>query len=480
MNCRVFLNGRELQVQEARVSAFPFNRVWPGKQREKDQTERTEFVSFDLEERNELEIRFGEQTPERVEIRPLALEIPMERTDRGLLLRIGEPCQFILEAGSRHRVLHVFANPPFAYEHVPGELYFGPGEHHPGVIEPESGQTVCIDEGAVVYGAILLLGKENVRIVGRGILDSSELRRGNDGTEGESELSARIRERGLSPRDAAYSSGFVAYGCRNLSVEGIILRDAPFWAVIVRNDCRGVLIDNIKLIGMWRYNSDGIDICASRDVTVRNSFIRSFDDCLVARGAHLDGENTPLQDLLFENCVLWCDWGKAMEVWSGKHPFPIERVTFRNCRIVHLSAIAMDVTTWFGSSDTRIREILFEEIEVDRDEIFHAQQIQESEEDRYLWKTDAQPNLIVVNCDRLGPDLGNQSVGTVEDLSVYRLAYDTITFRNIRQMGKGENLGTLLASIPGLLEIRNVTLDHVETGQILVKGHPNHLNIKEF
>ena len=57
MNCRVFLNGRELQVQEARVSAFPFNRVWPGKQREKDQTERTEFVSFDLEERNELEIR---------------------------------------------------------------------------------------------------------------------------------------------------------------------------------------------------------------------------------------------------------------------------------------------------------------------------------------------------------------------------------------------------------------------------------------
>ena len=252
MKFTVWLNGRELPVQKARVSAFPLNRVWPGKQRDMDQTEWTEFVSFDLdcEGKGELEIRSDEGKMESVEIRPLAQGIPMERTERGIRLRLGEPCQFTVEAGDRHSVLHVFANPPFRYEHVPGELYFGPGEHHAGVIEPEDGQTVCIDEGAVVYGAILLLRKKNVRIVGRGILDSSELCRGNDWSKGEPELSIRIRERGLTPRDAAYSSGFVAFGCTNLFVEGIVLRDAPFWAVIVRNNCRDVVIDNIKLIGM--------------------------------------------------------------------------------------------------------------------------------------------------------------------------------------------------------------------------------------
>ena len=482
MKFTVWLNGKELPVQKARVSAFPLNRVWPGKQRDMDQTEWTEFVSFDLdcEGKGELEIRSDEGKMESVEIRPLPQGIPMERTERGIRLRLGEPCQFTVEAGDRHSVLHVFANPPFRYEHVPGELYFGPGEHHAGVIEPEDGQTVCIDEGAVVYGAILLLRKKNVRIVGRGILDSSELCRGNDWSKGEPELSIRIRERGLTPRDAAYSSGFVAFGCTNLFVEGIVLRDAPFWAVIVRNNCRDVVIDNIKLIGMWRYNSDGIDICASQNVTVRNSFIRSFDDCLVARGAHLDGEDTPLQDILFENCVLWCDWGKAMEVWNGKHPFPIERVVFRKCRIVHLSAIAMDVTTWFGSADTRIRDILFEEIEVDRDKTYYALQIQNSEEDRYLWKTDAHPKLIAVNCERLGPDLGNQAVGRMENPDDYHLRYDAITFRNIRQIGEGENLGTHLASLPGFLEIHHLSLEQVETDRILLEGHINNLNIKEL
>ena len=81
MKFTVWLNGKELPVQKARVSAFPLNRVWPGKQRDMDQTEWTEFVSFDLdcEGKGELEIRSDEGKMESVEIRPLAQEIPMER-----------------------------------------------------------------------------------------------------------------------------------------------------------------------------------------------------------------------------------------------------------------------------------------------------------------------------------------------------------------------------------------------------------------
>ena len=95
---------------------------------------------------------------------------------------------------------------------------------------------------------------------------------------------------GLPLRDKKYTSALVAYDCENLTIDGIIIRDAMLWTVIVRNHCRKVLIDNIKIIGQWRYNSDGIDICASEDVVVRNSFIRAFDDCFIARGAYLEGE----------------------------------------------------------------------------------------------------------------------------------------------------------------------------------------------
>ena len=103
--------------------------------------------------------------------------------------------------------------------------------------------------------------------------------------------------------------------------------------------------------------------------------------------------------------------------------------------IIHLAAIAMDVTTWYGSSDSSIRNVLFEDIEVDLNETLYSQQIQASDEDRYLWKTDWKPKLIVVNCDRLGPDLGNQVTGKVENFDSYHSLYDGIVFRNIHFAG---------------------------------------------
>ncbi len=480
MNFNATLNGKELPIHQARVSAYLLNRVWPGKQRSLDQTEFTEFLSFDLEARNVLEVRFDAPEEKKVEIRPLSAKFPVERIPQGIRLVVDAPGQFTIEVGDRHHVLHVFVNPPFEEPHVPEEIHFGPGEHHPGVLVPKSGQTIRIDEGAVVYGAVFLYKVQNVRIIGRGILDSSEIPRGNDRSRGESPVARKVREFGLSRRDEEFSGGFVAYECSNILVEGIILRDAPFWAVIVRNNCRGVRLENIKLIGMWRYNSDGIDICASQDVLIRNSFIRSYDDCLVARGAHLDGESTPLRNMTVENCVLWCDWGKAMEVWCGKQPAPIEQILFRNCRIIHLAAIAMDVTTWYGSSDSSIRNVLFEDIEVDLNETLYSQQIQASDEDRYLWKTDWRPKLIVVNCDRLGPDLGNQKTGEVRNFDFYHSVYDGIVFRNIHFAGEGERLETILSRNFRQLEIRNLSLEDVETGRILVEGSLNNLKIKEL
>ena len=56
----------------------------------------------------------------------------------------------------------------------PNVLYFGPGVHRPGKIELKSGETVYIAGGAVVYTAIGGRGVSGVRILGRGIIDTSE------------------------------------------------------------------------------------------------------------------------------------------------------------------------------------------------------------------------------------------------------------------------------------------------------------------
>lgn len=45
---------------------------------------------------------------------------------------------------------------------------------------------------------------------------------------------------------------------------------------------------NVKLVGLWRYNADGIDICNSQDVVIRNSFVRAFDAQHTVQGVTID------------------------------------------------------------------------------------------------------------------------------------------------------------------------------------------------
>ena len=58
----------------------------------------------------------------------------------------------------------------------------------------------------------------------------------------------------------------------------------------------------------WRPNTDGVDIVNSSYVTVRDSFLRTFDDTVTLKGIdryqHLNVEHISVQ-----NCVLWCGWG---------------------------------------------------------------------------------------------------------------------------------------------------------------------------
>ena len=47
---RVRINGREVALNTARVSALPFNRRWPGHQRTPDQSEAVQFLSLSMDE----------------------------------------------------------------------------------------------------------------------------------------------------------------------------------------------------------------------------------------------------------------------------------------------------------------------------------------------------------------------------------------------------------------------------------------------
>ena len=470
----VFWNDRPLNVHPARVSAYPLNKVWEGAQRPVEQTELASFASFDMDGPGALRVAVESPSPQQCVVLPLG-SAPEWRWEGGqLVVAVDRPRQFSICFDDGKNVLHVFANSPFvapATERGRRVVRFGLGEHHVGVVVPQSGDTVVIEEGAVVYGAILVAHVRDVRIVGRGIVDGSYLDRADHGSAAYRAALAAGIPPGFYGAEMAVSC-LTVYGSENVLIEGITLRDPPRWALTVRAQSRDVEIANVKIVGCWRYNSDGIDVCASENVVVRDSFVQSFDDCIVARGAYLEGDGPVTRGVTAERCVLWCDWGKCLEVWAGPYPCLIENGRFRDIAAVHPSGTVCDVTTWFASSDTRIRDVAFEDVEVDFAVPLYRERLQKSPEDAAVdppLRTGQR--ILVANCERYGRYLGNQQYAPAEDISGFRVHYENLAFRRIRCLGIPPRLVGLIDANTAPHTIDGVALEDLPSSLDLeIKG----------
>jgi len=155
-----------------------------------------------------------------------------------------------------------------------------------------------------------------------------------------------------------------ARGCEHVVVEGIIFRDPHVWTVVPAR-CKDVRISNIKLIGLWRYNADGIDLVNSQDVLIEDCFVRAFDDNIVLKGLRYRDDYTKgknLKNIKVRNCVLWNDWGRALEIGAETVADTISDVVFENCDVIHFVHIAMDVQ---NGDRAVVRNIVFKDIRVE-------------------------------------------------------------------------------------------------------------------
>ena len=450
--------GKELPVHEVTVSAMPFNRVWAGVQRANDQTEPAYFVTVDAEDPVTLEISVAEGF-ESYELRPRAYGLHAVRSGNTVTLTADGPMQFSFEPDDFHHALHVFVN-PVSVRPQGDIIYYGPGVHTAGLIWLESGRTLYLDEGAWVYGTIFAKDAQDIKILGRGVLDSSPYRRENDPAPDGHEIRDILEQKGVyTPevlRPSLTCANLILWGCRDVLVEGVTLVDSMRWSVILRNGCENVTMDNVKLVGQWRYNADGIDVCASRNVTVKNCFVRSFDDCFVARAPYLEGEWQNVENIAVENCVLWCDWGKALEIWCGDKPCAVRNISFKNIFITHLDQMAVSVSTWYGSGATLVENVSYTDIFIDGDDAYRVPQIQSEAQPAYLPQTGFVPWLLNIHAMKLGRFTGNQGFAAAEDLSVFHLRYRNFSFENVRYTGLP--LKVEVAPIPGVLEIENVSV----------------------
>ena len=457
----VYVNGERAELNTARVSAIPYNRRWPGHQRQEDQTELVNFLSMASDE--EIELTILPKIPSHaVRIRPRGAALDAVTDQSGAIkIRVKGASYFTVEPYGRNHALHVFIDPIEDYgvdKKDPSVLYFGKGEHDVGDLYLADGQTLFIDEGAVVYATVYAYDKKNISILGRGILDNSKnkeiiLYEANENTAGMAAVANAHR---------AFAVNLL--GCENVRIDGITIRDSLLYNIDAVA-CKNIHINGIKIIGCWRFNTDGVHFANCVHGSLTSSFLRTYDDSICVRGfanyeydRFLDpatGEDLlkregilfECRDILIKGCVVFNDWGKNLQIGTETYSKEISAVRFEDCDLIHTMGKA--VTVWLVDN-AKIHDITFKNTSVEYDDYMNKPCIQPQDSDIYTDRYDPDwcGHLVSMEVSKhfeysmikTEEELGSVSDVTVEGLSLFGVQKPTFYFRGESDRSACENI----------------------------------------
>lgn len=344
----VKVNGIDASLSAVRVSAMPYNTAWPGYQRPTDQTELASTLSFSSDEPVTITITYKNE-PNEVTVRPLSKKVLPYVFENTATITLKSAGFYTVEADGFHHALHIFFDPITDFEKSPANktvIRYGAGIHKIGKVELFSDTTVIIDRDAVLYGSFIAIDAQNISILGYGTIDGSDEVRTSESSLLPLDYYAPISKdtsefKSFLERDCVLDGILRFYRCKNVHIEGVTMRDSSTFALIMAN-CSDCVVENVKAIGMWKYNSDGIDLFNCRDVKISNSFFRCFDDCIVLKGI-CGWDELGMENIHIENCVTWCDWGRNLEIGAETNSPIYRNILFKDCDCIHGSTMFCDI-----------------------------------------------------------------------------------------------------------------------------------------
>ncbi|MBN1559071.1 hypothetical protein JW998_02395 [candidate division KSB1 bacterium] len=281
------------------------------------------------------------------DIRPKKLAIQSTVYRDEIHFQLDSPANISVEVNENlKRPLFIFANPletDIPDKNNPQVIFYEAGKiHEPGTVFLKSGQTVYIQGGAVVRGSFIADQAENVKILGRGILDNSRF------------LKGEVRPIEINR-------------CRNVILDGFIITESRHWSC-ASFASQHVTYRNFKIVSANDWD-DGIDIVGSQHVLVDNCFIRTKDDCIAIKagvnyftdfdsGANVD-------DITVQNSVIWNGvWGNGLEIGFETRADTIKNITFRNCDLIHVEGPEGTFTIHNGDRAV-VTDVLYQDIRVE-------------------------------------------------------------------------------------------------------------------
>lgn len=250
--------------------------------------------------------------------------VPDKNAPGTLVFKSGDDCQAMKEEVKKASV-----------------LYFEPGVHHIGVgFEVYSNQTIYLEGGAYLLGTFHGYMASNVSFRGRGVLAGDSISR--------AEVLALKRKVGFQDRivkrmryhainmlsyqnDTSWNAyaDYPGHGCDNLNIEGITIASPRQF--FIRATGVPITIHNVKMVGSWPYNTDGISTIGQANTTVYDCFFHCNDDAI-----YVSPNDSHIHHCVFwqgnNGCVFQFSWGGAPVDQGGSY--------IHDCEIVHMGHVS--------------------------------------------------------------------------------------------------------------------------------------------
>ncbi len=262
---------------------------------------------------------------------PRELGIAFEIRDNRICFMIEKASNIVIEANHSSRSpLALFVSPQ---EEVPNPedskvLWFAPGIHRIDYLELQEDQILYLAPGAIIkakppqegapyliesdwagkknyYDFIFATEKKNIKICGKGMIDTS----------------------GLDWHDRR---SMVFSDCSHITVSGITLIGAAHWTMPFFG-CTEITVENVKILG-YRENRDGINLVDCAGVSVTNCFIRTGDDAVCVKSMGLN-KRFGSSHIRVRVCIAWNDKVRAFGI-AGETRYEIRDILFEDCQVL--------------------------------------------------------------------------------------------------------------------------------------------------
>ena len=97
-------------------------------------------------------------------------------------------------------------------------------------------------------------------------------------------------------------------------------------------------------------------------------------------------------NITVEKCVLWCDWGRALEIGAETNAPAFYHILFSDCDVIHGSTIQLDIQ---HHNRAEISHVCFENIRVEYTQYQQSDLGQQSEEQEYRSTEPAQQPVLL-------------------------------------------------------------------------------------